>query len=190
MILQNDKLLAYISRLLNTGEESKRLSYLELNKDLFLLNQDKAVHAVYIIKDGICRCSIKQTNQKSYLLEFLGRGEIIGEIEAILDSYSLAEVQTMSTVALFKLDKTYFQQLMRQDPEFNELVVASLAIRLINTALKAAFQQTNTTEVTLQRLLLLLKQEQIRLPKNDLANYLGITVRTLNRSLNRLNESI
>jgi CRP-like cAMP-binding protein len=123
-------------------------------------------------------------------LEFLGRGEIIGEIEAILDSYSLAEVQTMSTVALFKIDKPYFQQLMKQDLEFNALVVASLANRLRNTALKAAFQQTNTTEVALQRLLLLLKQEQIRLPKNDLANYLGITVRTLNRSLKRLNESI
>jgi CRP-like cAMP-binding protein len=64
----------------------------------------------------------------------------------------------------------------------------SFAERLINTATRASFQQLHTVEHTLSRLLELLKEQNMNISKEDMAAYLGITIRSLNRTLKKLKE--
>ncbi len=66
------------------------------------------------------------------------------------------------------------------------LLLESFAERICNTATCASFQQLHTVEQTLARLLELQQEQSLEISKEDMAAYLGITIRSLNRTLKKL----
>jgi CRP-like cAMP-binding protein len=78
--------------------------------------------------------------------------------------------------------------LLEKELSFNKLLMDSFAERIINTSTRASFQQLHTVEHTLSKLLSLLREQQINISKEDMAAYLGITIRSLNRTLKKLTE--
>jgi CRP-like cAMP-binding protein len=148
-----------------------------------LVEQDKNVRNVLVIRSGIVKCFITEENGKEYILEFLGEGEILGEIEAIRRTPGMATVETLTPVSAFTIEKTFFLQLLKADAAFNQAVLELMAGRLVNTAMRASRQQLYTLSHNLSRLLKILQQGQIAFTKQDLSDYLGISKRSLNRLL-------
>lgn len=109
---------------------------------------------IMLIKEGITKCFFTEENDKKYILEFLGGGEVIGEIEF--------------------------------DLKLNNLLLDVFAERIINTSSSASYQQLNTIEYSLSKLLELQSKQEISISKEDMASYLGITVRSLNRAFKKL----
>jgi len=62
------------------------------------------------------------------------------------------------------------------------------ATRIVNTARRASYQQLYRIEYSLHQLVEMQKKQAITLSKEDIAAYLGISVRSLNRSLKQLKE--
>ncbi|HBT09402.1 MAG TPA: Crp/Fnr family transcriptional regulator, partial [Leeuwenhoekiella sp.] len=88
----------------------------------------------------------------------------------------------------YKLTKTCFLNLLNTDLKLNRLIINAYAERITNTSKKASFQKLYTSENGLQRILKLQETENIEISKADLSAYLGISVRSLNRSLKKLKE--
>lgn len=185
MIRHNQELLAYISQISHSTSfiSEKKL----LQKERIIVQGEKLSH-LYIIKSGIVKCFITENNGKDYILEFLGEGEIIGELEIINNSQSLTNVETLTDIEVFKIPNQHFIELLKANWSLNYLILKELALRIVQTASRASYQQNYPLEYSILKLIYLFSVQPLKLSKQDLADYLGITVRSLNRTLLALQQ--
>jgi CRP-like cAMP-binding protein len=140
------------------------------------------------LKEGITKCYFNEVDDKRFIVEFLGKGEIIGEIEVIKNFPCLCNVKALTPVKAYAISIPYFKSLLEKELTFNKLLLESFTERIINTSTRASFQQLHTVEHTLGKLLALLKEQEMTISKEDMAAYLGITIRSLNRTLKKLQQ--
>jgi len=152
-----------------------------------LIHQDEKSRSVYVIKSGVVKCYITEENEKDYILEFLGEGEALGEIEAIRSLRAISTVEAITPLSLYTMSSTQFLYFLRTMPDFNVLMMELLATRVVNSAIKGARQQLYARSHILPQLLSALESQGITFTKQDLSEYLGISLRSLNRLLKDLN---
>jgi CRP-like cAMP-binding protein len=175
--------LEYIAQLYSAQQRHEDIVLKDFTQTQKLIEQGEQPQKVFLIKSGITKCYIYEDNDKEYIVEFLGRGEIIGEIEAVTKIPALCTVEAITNVQVYAMPISYFRDLMEKDLQLNRLLIDTFAQRVINTASRASFQQLYTIEHSLSKLLQLSAKLDIKLSKDDMAAYLGINVRSLNRAL-------
>jgi len=162
------------------------ISLRDFDKGSRLIVQDKTCRNVFVIRSGIVKCFISEENGKEYTLEFLGEGEVLGEIEAIRRIPGTCTVEALTAGDAYAIDNNVFMRLLHEDRELNAAVMDLMATRLTNTATKASRQQLYTLSYSLEQLVKVLDAGQITFTKQDLSSYLGISLRSLNRLLSQL----
>lgn len=188
MIRTNQFFLSYLEQLYKTQQRKEDIIVKSFPKGKKLLVQNENTTKVMLIKDGITKCFFMEANDKEYIVEFLGKGEIVGEIEVIRNIPCLCNIEAMTDVTVYALSIPYFASLIKQDIGLNNVLLEVFAERIINTSSRASYQQLYTTERTLAKLLELQLKQQIEISREDKAAYLGITIRTLNRALKSLEK--
>lgn len=188
MLRTNHSFLAYIEQLYERQGPEGEIVIRSFQAGQRLLEQGKNAPGILFIREGITKCYFTEENTKDYILEFLGSGEIIGDLEIVRDIPCLCTIEAITPVTAYAFPKVSFSQLLKKDIALNHLLITSFAERIINTSSRASYQQLYTVENSLGRLLELQAKQGIQLSKEDLASYLGITVRSLNRALKNLNK--
>lgn len=186
MLRTNPSLLSYITGIYERKRREEDVMLKSYSPRQLLLKQDSKPARVYIIKEGITKCYFSEDNGKDYIFEFLGEGEIVGEIEAIRHTNCLCNIEALTDVQAFAIDISYFGALLNKDTAFNHLLLNELAERLYNTSTRSASQQLYTIEHGLKKILALQSRQNITISKEDIAAYLGVTLRSLNRTLKDL----
>nr|WP_262909543.1 Crp/Fnr family transcriptional regulator [Niabella pedocola] len=154
-----------------------------------LLMQHDKVSRVMLLKEGIAKCFFTEENDKDYIVEFLGKGEIVGEIESIRGTTCLCTIEAITNVEVYALSLSYFSALIKTDLKLNNLLLDVFAQRIVHTSSRASYQQLYTIEHSLSRLLALQAQQAVAITKEDMAAYLGVTIRSLNRALKTVQEN-
>lgn len=186
MIKTNITLLNYIEKLYTTGKYGLGIRKEKFSRNEVLLYKDDSLKRIYVIIQGLTKCFITEENGKDYLLEFLGKGELVGEIEFLIKEDNLSSVETLSTVEAFSIDSVLFEKLIQTDREFVNIILKELATRIFRTAKRASFQQIYPLKYSIIKIILALNLTDERISKKDLASYLGISIRVLNRILKEL----
>jgi CRP-like cAMP-binding protein len=153
-----------------------------------LLKQDEKAHHVYFVKQGVAKCYITEDNGKDYILEFFGEGEIIGELEMLHATPILSTVAAVTELEVYRTDSHTFLETLENNKIFNRIILKELATRVRQLAIRVSYQQLYPVEYTLLKVLSLFSNQAIPLSKQDLADYLAISVRSLNRTLKQLRE--
>ncbi|MBP2617663.1 Crp/Fnr family transcriptional regulator [Chryseobacterium jejuense] len=185
MLRTNQSFLSHIEELYQQ-QKGGNIVLQSFSKGQKLLTQDQSVSKVMLIKDGITKCYFEEENGKEYIVEFLGGGEILGEVELIKNIPCLCGIEALTEVLVYTISLPYFNKLIQKDLILNNLLLNSFAERIINTSSRASYQQLYTVEHTLTQLLKMQSKQNIQISKEDMAAYLGITVRSLNRILKDL----
>ena len=154
----------------------------QFRKGDLLIAQGVVTSTVFFIKSGIVKCSFAE-DEKEYILEFLGEGQVLGEIEAITRIPAMSSVRAISDLSVYMLDKASFLHLLRRNENLNMAMLELMARRLADTAQRSARQQIRPLEQSLRQLLEALEHEKLPCTKQELASYLGVTLRSLNRLL-------
>lgn len=185
MLRTNQSFLTYLEELYHQ-QNGKNIILESFSKGQKLLIQDHSVSKVMLIKEGITKCYFEEENGKEYIVEFLGSGEILGEVELIKNIPCLCGIEALTEVVVYTISLSYFNELIQKDLILNNLLLNSFADRIINTSSRASYQQLYTVEHTLTQLLKMQSKQNIQISKEDMAAYLGIAVRSLNRILKNL----
>lgn len=185
MLRNNQSFLTFVQELYEKQERKENIIIKQYSKGQKLFSQDENATKVMVIKDGITKCFFTEDNDKEYILEFLGKGEIIGEIEFIRKIACLCNIEAMTDVTVYAIAPYYFSELIKSDLKLNNLLLDVFAERIINTASRASYQQLYTIEHSLGKLLELQSKQEISISKEDMASYLGVTVRSLNRAFKK-----
>lgn len=189
MLRTNETFLSYLEQLYAKQERKEDIVIKSFSKSKRILEQNEVPSKIMLIKDGITKCYLAEENDKEFIVEFLGKGEIIGEIEFIKNINCLCTIEAMTDVSVYAISVSYFRALIKNDIKLNNLLLDVFAERIINTSIRASYQQLHTTEYSLTKLLELQSKQEIEISKDDMAAYLGVTIRSLNRALKGLNEN-
>ncbi|WP_294200274.1 Crp/Fnr family transcriptional regulator [uncultured Chryseobacterium sp.] len=188
MLRTNQTFLDYLEQLYIRQDHKGNIVLKSFEKGDKILTQNEISTKIMLIKTGITKCYFVEENDKEYIVEFLGKGEIIGEIEVIKNVPCLCSIEAITEVTVYSMSIPYFQSLIKNDLALNNLLLDVFAERIVNTSSRASYQQLHTTEHTLSQLLEV-KSREMEISKEDMAAYLGITVRSLNRALKELQEN-
>ncbi|WP_294219815.1 Crp/Fnr family transcriptional regulator [uncultured Chryseobacterium sp.] len=188
MLRTNQIFLDYLEQLYTRQDHKGNIVLKSFEKGNKILTQNEISTKIMLIKTGITKCYFVEENDKEYIVEFLGKGEIVGEIEVIKNVPCLCSIEAITEVTVYSMSIPYFQSLIKNDLALNNLLLDVFAERIVNTSSRASYQQLHTTEHTLSQLLEV-KSREMEISKEDMAAYLGITVRSLNRALKELQEN-
>ncbi|UYQ94347.1 Crp/Fnr family transcriptional regulator [Chitinophaga horti] len=184
MLLTNPRFSAYMEQLSARGQVFTR----SFQPGALLLRQDAQALQAFVIQEGIAKCYMRENNGKDYIFEFLGKGEITGELELIGGQRCICSIEAITEVTAWVTPADVFAGLLHTDMEFNRLVMGELATRLTQTCVRASYQQAYPLEYGLLRFLMLQQEAQLFFSSADIAAYLGITVRSFNRTVKQLRE--
>ncbi|KIO75835.1 Crp/Fnr family transcriptional regulator [Pedobacter lusitanus] len=188
MLRTNINLLAFIEKLYAAQERKDNIILRTFGKGERLLEQDIKIDKVFIIREGVTKCYLTEENDKDYIFELLGKGEITGETEALKNRACLCTIEAISPVTAYCMSSAFFLSLIDNNLDFNKILLHVLTDRILNTSSRSSFQQLYPLEYGLSKLLQLQEKEQITLTRDDMAAYLGITIRSLNRTLKQLKK--
>lgn len=183
MIKTNLQLRNLMEELTGNERTANAITLRNLQAGQKLITKDQPLQSVFIIRSGVIKCFITEDNDKDYILDFLGEGELLGEIEAIRNTPATCTVEAITPLTVYVLGATQFHHFFRTLPAFSSIVLELMATRLSRISEKAARQQLYTLSEMLPQLLSALNSQQITFTKQNLAEYLGISVRSLNRLL-------
>lgn len=155
-----------------------------------LMVQDKNAREILILKGGITKCFRSEENGKELIFEFLGKGEILGDLETLLRRVCLCSVEAITPVEAYCFSLEKFNSLLDTDKVFHRKLLEELALRIYQTSTRASYQQNYPIEYSLIKFLLIQKEQQLSFSKKDIADYLAITVRSLNRTVKQLREGM
>lgn len=188
MIRKNEFLLSRMAELEQNPATGGSINHRQIAAHQRFIHQHEPSHSVYVIRNGIVKCFITAENGKDYIVEFLGEGESIGEIEAIRQMPAICTVEALTPLSVYVIRNEQFLHFLRTHPDFSIAFLELLATRVSNTSIKTAKQQLYTQSEILPQLLHALQSQQIQFTKQDLAEYMGISVRSLNRLLQDVNR--
>jgi len=185
MLRTNLTFLSFIERFCAENKEAN-ITLKNFKAGYRFIEQGEKINNIYIIKEGISKCFISEENGKDFIIEFLGKGEVVGELEALKKITCLCNVAAISDVTAYVIPHYLFLLLINKSGEFTTLLLQELSTRIIQTSTRAAFQQLYTLEYAILKLFKLQADEHISFSKEDMAAYLGISVRSFNRSLKQV----
>ncbi|MGF6849286.1 CRP-like cAMP-binding protein [Chitinophaga sp. W3I9] len=186
MLRTNPAFLHFMEQFTASSAEGEAVAIKTFTAGTRLIRQGGTISHVYIIREGITKCYIEEDNGKDYIFEFLGKGEITGDLEGIRKEKCLCNIEAITPVTAYAIPHTLFSWLLVNNTEFNRLMLEELVIRIRQTCIRASYQQLYPVEYALLRLLALEAEQDIVIPKKDMASYLGITIRSFNRTLKEL----
>ncbi|WP_185204433.1 Crp/Fnr family transcriptional regulator [Chryseobacterium sp. C3] len=188
MLRTNQTFLDYLEGLYSSEEHKGNIVLESFEKGDKILIQNQISTKIMLVKSGITKCYFVEENGKEYIVEFMGKGEIIGEIEVIKNVPCICSIEAITEVTVYSMSMPYFQALIKKDLTLNNLLLDVFAERIFNTSSRASYQQLHKTEHTLSQLLEV-KSREMEISKEDMATYLGTTVESLNRALEELQEN-
>ncbi|MBL4604249.1 MAG: Crp/Fnr family transcriptional regulator [Flavobacteriaceae bacterium] len=127
-------------------------------------------------------------NGKDFIQEFLSVGMEFGELEVSTGNLSFCCVESITELHVYKISHANYNKLLETDKKFNRLVMNAMAKKISYKAPRHSYQQSYSIEDNILKLQELYPNIEKVLSKNDIANYLGVTLRSLNRTLRDLNH--
>jgi CRP-like cAMP-binding protein len=186
MIYTNTYLLPLLKNAPADIRERVRTTTARQGEALFI--QGEPPKMVYILRDGLAKVSILEANGKEFSVAFLGKGELIGEVEAFSGLPFGCTVTPLTDISAYRLSNRLFLEWIERDRELNRLIVKEMAFRLYALSTRTSFQMAYPAEYAIMKILHVSQNGNVNITKTDLAGYVGITIRSLNRSLNHLKE--
>ncbi|MEH0157823.1 Crp/Fnr family transcriptional regulator [Limibacter armeniacum] len=152
-----------------------------------LLEQGTPPKQIFILLEGSVRAFHTTSKGNQYLIGLFGKGEVMGEAEILFDSPCFCSVETISQCKAVLIPKPLYQDWMDHDPAFSLHMNKLLAWRLMRISERASTHLSFPMEYSVLKLINSAKDDEtLDLNKENIAQYLGTSVRSINRIIRRL----
>lgn len=160
-----------------------------------LMSFEQPGEVVYIILSGTVKIHVEQTDGTDVIIAILGPGDTVGEMSLLDSAGRSANVITQEESTLFWLDRTAFQQCLREAPVITYNLVRTLSsrLRLANEQIQALATLDVYGRVARQILAFAQKYGKsndkgsivipIRLTQSDLAGLVGASRERVNGAI-------
>ena len=186
MLQTNTDIIQYI-RLLARRSENCELKLCQLRAGELLCEQYRLVRNVLFINRGIAKAYHTEENTKEFVLFIMGEGEAIGDWEALGNHRIwVNSVVALTDIEFFSMAVPDFLRLCDNDHKLCRMLLTEISRQKSNALLRASYQLQNPMKEVLKQLLNKVEEQKISLTKYDMASYLGIELRSVNRLLREI----
>jgi len=95
-----------------------------------MITAEQPGEVVYVLLEGTVKILIEQMDGREVILAFLGAGDTVGEMSLVDSAGRSANVMTMEKCTFLWMDRSTFQDCLRNVPEFTQNLVRLLSGRL------------------------------------------------------------
>jgi len=167
-----------------------RLQARTLERGECLLRQGDPPPGLFLLCSGLGRVYTSSANGREILRAFVGPGEVIGEIEYFAGEPLSCTVEAARRTEAWFLSSGAVNALLDKEPQLAIALATTMARRYHHDVARSAEQIAYPVASNALRICLAHMRDRgdarIRLSKHDLAEYLGTSVRHLNRVLKQL----
>jgi CRP/FNR family putative post-exponential-phase nitrogen-starvation transcriptional regulator len=167
-----------------------RLDARTLKKGEYLLRQGDPLPGLFLLCSGLGRVYTSSANGREILHAFVGPGEVIGEIEYFAGEPIGSTVEAARPTEAWFLSSGAVDALLANEPRLAIALATTMARRYHRDVARSSERVAYPVADNVLRICLARMREhedpRIQLPKHDLAEYLGTSVRHLNRVLKQL----
>jgi CRP-like cAMP-binding protein len=166
------------------------------SKHQFIVREAEPGETFFIIVSGsVSVCRIAPDGRET-ILSILKEGDFFGEMSMFDSSLRSASIKALTEVEVGTINRTEFLDLLDRNPKIGRLLVIELAERLRAANALIAATTSQDIRARLASLLLNLSEQfgepvdngikiSLRLTNQEMANMIGTTRETVNRTLNR-----
>jgi len=166
------------------------------SKHQFIVRESEPGETFFIIVSGsVSVCRIAPDGRET-ILSILKEGDFFGEMSMFDSSLRSASIKALTEVEVGTINRTEFLGLLDRNPKIGRLLVIELAERLRAANALIAATTSQDIRARLASLLLNLSDQfgepvdngikiSLRLTNQEMANMIGTTRETVNRTLNR-----
>lgn len=167
-----------------------RLQARTLEKGEYLLRQGDPPPGLFLLCSGLGRVYTSSANGRDILHAFVGPGEVIGEIEYFAGEPLSCTVEAARRTEAWFLSSGAVGALLAKEPRLAIALATTMARRYHQEVARSSQRIAYPVADNALRICLAHMRDQadprIQLSKHDLAEYLGTSVRHLNRVLKQL----
>lgn len=184
MLRTNADFLSYMDALYARKRGKATILCRKFDKGEQLCTQGRRVHYIHVLRQGLVKAYHTEENAKEYILDFFGLGTVLGEEEALAGrSLYLNTVEAMTAVDAYLVSVEHFHYLCDHDHVFCRLLLTEVSRRMADSTARASFYALYPIRYAFEKLLAAQARQNLELSKSDMASYLGIDIRSLNRLL-------
>lgn len=166
--------------------EKYDLEQITTDARITLLKEGEKAKRIYFIKEGCLRLWMN-SNGKEITNQFFFEGSLVASLESVLtDQPSDFYLETLEKSTLYVLEKTQFEQLLKEDPEFKSWFDNYILKRFIYYSKHLLSFLRDKPEDRYRSLLQKNPTIFQRIPQHYIASYLGITAVSLSRIRNKV----
>jgi CRP/FNR family cyclic AMP-dependent transcriptional regulator len=166
------------------------------HKHEFIVREGDPGGTFYIILDGSVAVTRVASDGRETILSILKSNDFFGEMSLFDSSLRSASIKTLSDVKVGVIDEKAFLEVLERSPKIARYLVTALSQRLRAANQLIAATTSQDIRARLASLLLNLSQSfgekaengvkiSLRLTNQEMANMIGTTRETVNRTLNR-----
>lgn len=170
------------------SEQHYAIAQVQFKPGQRFMSQGDVPKKVYVIESGIVKFYVLESNGKEFTVGFGGPGKLLGEIEMFTRQPYFSSVEALHPVKAYALPLDEFLKILEEERTFNQMVMEDFALRIYMTATRTASQMLYPLEYSILKLIVLLNASDISITRSGFANYLGVTVRSVNRAIRSLKE--
>lgn len=165
--------------------------YICFKKGEYLCQEEEKMEYLLFILSGKAKISITAANGKSLLLNFYGKGQILGDVEIMLsDSVGTTNVVALTEIECIGVSVTYCKEVLSTHIEFMNFIAASLAAKLNRSSRYSAMNILYTLENRLCAYIVSTHENgEFQENLTELAELLGTSYRHLLRTMQELCEA-
>lgn len=161
-----------------------------LEKGECLLRQGEPLPGLFLLSSGLGRVYTSSANGREILHAFVGPGEVIGEIEYFAGEPLGCTVEAARRTEAWFVSSAAVDALLAKEPGLAIALATTMARRYHAEVARSSERITYPVAHNVLRICLAHMRDRgdpsIQLPKQDLAEYLGTSLRHLNRVLKAL----
>ncbi|MCR5481362.1 MAG: Crp/Fnr family transcriptional regulator [Clostridia bacterium] len=154
-----------------------------------IFRQGDDANRVYLICEGMISMYESDFNGKEMQVAFLNPGAVLGDIEILSGRTEMRFcAKAVSSAALFELPADAFEDWAMSGTEASRIFLRSLADKAMIMAGEVVLNVQSSAIEMLAARLVMAEPGMIRVTRSDLAQRCGVSIRTINRSVQRLEE--
>jgi CRP-like cAMP-binding protein len=157
-----------------------------------LVNQGGRIDAVFIVLQGAVKIHLATPKGTDFLVAIEGPGSLIGEVEALTGEPATCSATATTEGTTAKISIRDYRQWLASDHEFSLLVNHVLCHRLQLHTNRSSIALSYPIEYSVLNLIKTLAKNgnhsRIQLSKEEIADYLGANIRSINRIMKQLQE--
>ena len=151
-----------------------------------VVREGDRANTVYLVQSGMLRSTTELPDGRRQILSFQEAGDLIGLLE---NDVHICSVESVTSVQLKAANRARLLTLLDGRPQWRNYILSFAARELASAQHRALMLGRQTAQERLISFLIHLRRDDmidLRMPRKDIADYIGLTVETVSRILTQL----